>query len=735
MTINFHNMDNREASFKRLSYASEVLKSEFVGLDDTIDRLLSLVSAWYVTPEVITRPVVISLWGMTGTGKSSVVRRLIELLDLSPRTITFDCGLEANDSSSSSIADKVSDNFSSDECDFNLSDLTRDLVFVFDEFQYARTIDEHGCELIKSSLRPIWNIIDNGKLNISEYRYEINYYLNFLDDLSLFVAENPGIVVKSLRIEDEVGISLVKKSPLGFFYFNSSDLISQSSSNTKGGDSDPLEIVNDRILRTVYRRLNSYRPGLGRETLDRLIACTSLEEIVSIMRESKPAIISPKVLDCSKSLVFILGNLDEAFKVGNEINPDEDADVFYDITSKVTVSDIKEALKLRFRPEQIARLGNNLIKYPTIKRSDFVKIIRNEVDRVLNDFSSINGIKVTLSSEMYDLLYSEGVYPVQGVRPVFTTIGVLLTPFLSDIIIGSKNIYKDVHIRIHDISGWRSNMVKLAEVDIDLVFSDDYIITKTMSLQLGELRDPTRRKTRYINSVHEIGHAIVMAYLTGELPINIVSVSSGNGGFCTSYISNKENEISCKEDIDNDVMISLAGYESERLIFGPDNKKCLLGSGSDLERAWETFSDAVYKLGYFSPMLYSNYSTSNTPDGIPPGIDSLSKGAVCNTVVRSKGEVDLNLSPYDLESLLLRRYRELNERTAAILSEERRLIVKASLYLGEEGSMRSDKFLEFIEKYGNKLTVDHLNNTKKCNDSGWYVDQLQRLDDELNIIK
>jgi cell division protease FtsH len=82
----------REERIKRLSEAVQTLKTEFVGLDTIIDEISESISSWYITPEIISRPVVISLWGMTGTGKSSVVRRLTQLLGLKNSTMFFDCG-------------------------------------------------------------------------------------------------------------------------------------------------------------------------------------------------------------------------------------------------------------------------------------------------------------------------------------------------------------------------------------------------------------------------------------------------------------------------------------------------------------------------------------------------------------------------------------------------------------------------------------------------------------------
>ena len=56
------------------------LKTELIGIDDVIDRVISAVRAWYVMPQLITRPVIVCLWGLTGTGKTQLTRRLAQLL-------------------------------------------------------------------------------------------------------------------------------------------------------------------------------------------------------------------------------------------------------------------------------------------------------------------------------------------------------------------------------------------------------------------------------------------------------------------------------------------------------------------------------------------------------------------------------------------------------------------------------------------------------------------------------
>ena len=63
----------RSEKTKFLKEISKTLKNEFVGLDGIVDQIIQSVTPWYVTPEIITRPVIVSLWGMTGTGKTSIV--------------------------------------------------------------------------------------------------------------------------------------------------------------------------------------------------------------------------------------------------------------------------------------------------------------------------------------------------------------------------------------------------------------------------------------------------------------------------------------------------------------------------------------------------------------------------------------------------------------------------------------------------------------------------------------
>lgn len=726
----------KELRQKKLNEAVMTLKSEFVGLDDIIDSIKKSIIPWYITPEVIERPVVISLWGLTGTGKTSVVRRLVQLLGLSGKTAFFDCGLEANESSSGSLADKIEEVFDIEDDFDSLNSVGEnklgDAVFVFDEFQYARTLDEQGCELLKSPLRPIWNIIDNGKVSISEYRYDITHFGNFVEDLRQFAKEHPEVKLESGKVTSRDEVKIVLEN-LGLFYYgrNVTELLNGDDSGKAkaikplSDDNDeeeedlfrPLRILEDRDMRTIVKKLNAYKPKYGFEVIVDLNNAKNISDFSNILEKISVVISKPKELDCSRSLVFILGNLDEAFKVESDIDPDMDADTFYDKTSKVSISDIKEALKQRFRAEQIARLGNNLIKYPSLKKEHFIKIIKKELTRVADKFLETEGIKINYSKDIIDLMYSEGVFPVQGVRPVYTTIGTLLTPLLSDILINHTAEDKEATITLTNETDLTEKKLKMDKTSLSITFGGSgKVINVEIPLQLGELRNPERRLTRFINSVHEAGHAIVALHETGVYPVNIVSVATGDGGFCNTYDPKKEGEIDSRGDVDSEVRICLAGYEAEELVYGKYPEKCLMGSGSDIESAWEFFSEMAYKCGYFEPFPFTNHITENSTTGIPSGLLDDNGLLVSHPYKEDNGY---------LNSMVTRRFQELRNDVRRILNDEKKLLKVVALYLGKNGSMGAEEFRDFVIKYGNKLTDKYVS-TKLEENKDWYEKILEK---------
>jgi cell division protease FtsH len=75
------------ARSERLRQIAIELKTELFGIDEVIDRVIDAVRAWYVLPDIITRPVIVNLWGLTGTGKTQLTRSLAKKLGFYDRLI------------------------------------------------------------------------------------------------------------------------------------------------------------------------------------------------------------------------------------------------------------------------------------------------------------------------------------------------------------------------------------------------------------------------------------------------------------------------------------------------------------------------------------------------------------------------------------------------------------------------------------------------------------------------
>src|SRR6056297_564540 len=158
-------------------------------------------------------------------------------------------------------------------------------------------------------------------------------------------------------------------------------------------------------------------------------------ETIDFIKEILRHALCPKVVDLSKSLIFIIGNLDEAYKMAGDFNPDIDADSFYQETLKIGISEIKTALKRRFRKEQISRLGNTHIIYPSLDSNAFRNIIVRALNKIEEQWLGEFGATLNFDHSVIDILYAESVFPTQGARPVLSTINQLVRSRLGNIIL------------------------------------------------------------------------------------------------------------------------------------------------------------------------------------------------------------------------------------------------------------------------------------------------------------
>ena len=190
-----------------------------------------------------------------------------------------------------------------------------------------------------------------------------------------------------------------------------------------------------------------------------------------------------------------------------------------------------------------------------------------------------------------------------------------------------------------------------------------------------------------------------------------MAVSTDHGGFCTTYDKETQGEIDSRFDVDLNVKVDLAGYLAEHLFFDP--KLCLMGAGSDLEEAWNTLSDAVQQIGYFEPVLFSNFMTETNT--------SISTGLSIRRECVSYGGRKV-----PVEDAMSLRFQDLTKETRELLEANKELIRRLALYLGEAGSMDSTKFMEFVaDNHGGTLTPDEMEKIKETNSPEYYKSILE----------
>lgn len=708
-----------EERLKKINEVSDQLKKEFIGIDSIIDQIIENIIPWYVTPEIITRPTTISLWGLTGTGKTSVAKRLLDLLGISGNCLYFNCASEVSsqkDSLDSKLENFYSDyddgtkaaiSLSSFEDDPNVRNPVRSII-ILDEFQNCRTIDESNMEKDRSQTGVIWQLLDSGHVEIISYSWEKARLIATIEDLFSLAIDNYTIPMKNGKFgitgEELENIDSSFREYLEYnslYVFKDSgkknnllkEVISDEDTDDKPEEEkDEIEtpsIISSNLEMYLVKLLNSYKPRYGWDTRKKLRESKTLGDYCENLKELSDLLSKPKELDFSKALVFVIGNLDEAFGVGDGVDPDIDADILHKITSSVTITDVKNSLKRRFRLEQISRLGNNMVLYPSLRKEDFRIIIDMELSKISESFKELCGFEVSFTEKMKNLVYSEAVYPIQGVRPIHSTISSLVTPKFSKVLMNRPKESVSAVIDVLD------DCFEKDSVTLLITYNTGDTVELKQDLILGGLRDVSKYSKLPLQAVHEAGHAVVYSLLTGKMPETIVAITTLGGGYmypCCDKDYSSDRQAQNREEMENSVMVSLAGVLAESVVF-PEKGKLSLGGSSDLREAWENLAHAFYDCAYGDN--YIKYrKVTDTPLGLDP---------------------DDRPADFSRNDQLIKLNDRLIKKTTTLIIENLEFIKEVAKYLVANRTMGREKFKEFYDKY----------NTKEIQNVGeWYKSKL-----------
>lgn len=556
------NTENYRQLKEQLEQAALRLKSEFIGIDKVIDEIIDAIASWFFFPDIQEKPMVINLWGMTGVGKTDLVRRLAHHLDFNDKHFEFDLG--KNGTSRYEIEGKIEDVFGQNE--------SIPVILSFDEFQLGRTIDQVGGEIDRPNSRLIWEIIDTGKIKTSRSFYSFERLYDYRNKLHHLLDEGVevenGIVIKGKNIFIESMEMTQKHETL---YFIQKDYIYDVFDAMRGKASSELEI---------------------REVLNKLDGPQTLEYLTKALKHA----MSPKLVDLSKSIIFIMGNMDEAFSMSHDFDGDIDADQFHRMSLKIDVQVIKKSLQKRFRSEQIARLGSNHIIYPAFSRQNFLDIIDLKLTHFFSKLEDRFKIRFEADASLNDMIFNEGVFPAQGVRPVLSCIDQNVKAKMGKVI--TKFVLSE----------------KKADKAIISCEADHLLITfyhkEKVVLEINEAIHQKVRMLRKNNmddeqaliAVHEAGHAVISMVLLQTYPEEIFSQSMDSDRMGFLYANFKWETMPRKRMLHR-IAYYLGGIVAEEIIFGKDMVSG--GSSSDLSIATSFVTDIIRRhgLGEFTAVL------------------------------------------------------------------------------------------------------------------------------------
>lgn len=541
MNIDKEKYESIKIKDNKLKEVNKILKSEFIGLDKIIDEICNNIKSWYLFPDAQIRPTIINLWGMTGTGKTSLIKRLFELLKFGS-LIKFDIGDWTEDDTTHQLKQKLSSQLRKAQKDENIP------VFMFDEFQLGRTLSNMGDEIDRSGLRIIWELIDSGKFDIIEDNWETQSLMKLYTKLSHCIEDN-GVTCKN---------SVITKNKNVFdTIFPKDDLL----------EDDEEEYIKDCIIPQgklwLLRKSWDYKFFSDKHLSDYIKELDDEMSILKFVGDSLTEILKPVEHDFSNSIIFNIGNLDEIYIDSKNMDPDLDADTLYDITEKITLTDVKEALSSRFRPEQIGRLGNTHIIYKSFTSQNYKDLIELELRKINMIMKEKFDIEISFSDNVKTLLYSESVFPTQGARPIFSTIKNLIECYIGRIITDSIQSKYDPSKIIWD---YKDKKFEIA------LYSDNLMGITTLyydvDLKIENLRESINDDIQSLVAVHEAGHTVASIYALKLCPKHTLSKTANSSDGIT-YIEMPRYR--SKQFLLNEIIVSLAGLCAEKMIFGEDN--------------------------------------------------------------------------------------------------------------------------------------------------------------------
>jgi cell division protease FtsH len=274
--------------------------------------------------------------------------------------------------------------------------------------------------------------------------------------------------------------------------------------------------------------------------------------------------------DHSKALIFVCGNIDEAFAgLTDELDSDlMTPDEFYEESSLINSADIKECLLLRFRAEQVARLGSQHVVFPSFNNKMYEGLIDKLNKKAISDFKEQCGQTLVLDNSIKEFLMQNCAIPSQGARSILSSHGYLI----------NSNIPEAV--MLHILHG--AKVIKIEVKDLQVItYSGKNKVVREIDIVDKRVHSNYTEPLATLVAGHEAGHAICNFAFYGAHPLLIKTRNSDSsvGGYCKS----EPQTLPKKREMINRIAMAMGGIAAEMLASGEDGFSA--GGSSDIQQA------------------------------------------------------------------------------------------------------------------------------------------------------
>jgi hypothetical protein len=583
------------------------LRQSHHGIDAVIDHLVDLVRPWLLFAPAQTRPRVVGLWGMTGTGKSSLVRALVRHLGLDDRTFWLDAGEIDRHGQIDEVLEQA-----------HLCHNGSPFVLVIDEFQHARTL-KGGMPCHESvQLRRLWELIDSGhamvqRMDVFQMR-ELRGLKEKLRDLL-----RQGVVIERGQVVE------------------GRERFARMMGEPEDGGAW-WAVPEER-----WGGLRSMMPQpMPTSEFSQWLADQDGDGTIAMLERLERECAIPAPLDARQALIFVLGNFDELYTAGQDPLPELDPEVLVRRHRNIGNTGVHEALCELFRIEQVARLGTDHIVFPPLGMEAMRALVRTEADAVLERLNTMAGMCITATPALLDRIVRDSAIAVLGARPLVAAV---------------HRVLPSLAAQVCDRLGDERAGDCVLDVVGERVLASVRHARRLRYLSLRWPAPPPPPMDPVVQrrlAVHEAGHLLCGVRLAGLKPLQACARTSSTrtGGF---VVWERETQITRAELLPRMAGL-LAGWAAERIVFGEQGVS--FGCDDDLSKVAELALSAVKEQGMGGDRSYRTVH----PTAHGPGFRTMlhDAEAVAAGLVRQAEELALRT---------LERERVLLDRLAAALEK------------------------------------------------------------------